>query len=64
MTNDPLILEVVRLILEQRENQLHALSQIVFTKLYEVGLIQGRLQGLDMAQKAIDEASKQIYEEE
>lgn len=64
MTNDPLILEAVRLIKQSEDELVEAMRTSSLQSMYEVGRIQGRLQGLRHALQAIDEAAKQLYEEE
>jgi len=62
MNTDPLVVAVVVQIHEKREQLRDALEQTVFSDLYQIGLLQGRLQGLKMAHDAIDDAARAIDE--
>lgn len=63
MSHDPLIIAVVVGIQETRETLRDALENTSFTDLYQIGVIQGRLQGLKMAHNIIDDAAKAIDED-
>ena len=60
---DPLLFTSVKFLEEERGHLLEELETSRFTDLYELGLIQGKLQGISIARKAIDDASRAVEEE-
>ena len=60
---DPLLVTSVKFLEEERGRLLEELETSRFTDLYELGLIQGKLQGISIARKAIDDASRAVEEE-
>jgi hypothetical protein len=60
---DPLLVTCIKFLEEERGRLAEELETSRFTDLYELGLIQGRLQGIAMARKAIDDASRAIEAE-
>ena len=64
MTNDPLILQFMKLLKEDEARESEALATTKFDNLYVVGLHQGRLQGMRMAQAALEAAARELDSEE
>ncbi len=62
MKSDPLIIAIALAFRAEREALYAELAGTKFESLYDLGRIQGRLQGLDIAQKAIDDADKELNE--
>lgn len=60
---DPLLITAVTFLVEEKERLLEQLSDTKFDGMYELGLIQGKLQGIAMAEKAMSDASRAIDEE-
>lgn len=60
---DPLLITTVKFLEEERDRLTEEVSTSRFKDMYELGLIQGRLQGIAIARKAIDDASRAVDEE-
>ena len=60
---DPLLVTSIKFLDEERVRLVEELEMSKFNNLYEVGLIQGKLQGNSMARKAIDDAARAVEEE-
>lgn len=60
---DPLLITAVTFLAEEKERLLEQLSDTKFDGMYELGLIQGKLQGIAIARKAIDDASRAMDKE-
>ena len=62
MNNDPLILQFVKLLKEDEATAIESLATSNFESLYQVGLAQGRIQGIRMAHAALDSAMRAVDE--
>lgn len=60
---DPLLVTAIKFLEEERDRLAEELASAKFSGMYDVGLIQGKLQGISMARKAIDDASRAVDEE-
>lgn len=60
---DPLLITSVKFLEEEKDRLTEEISTTRFSDMYELGLIQGRLQGIAIARKAIDDASRAVEEE-
>ena len=62
MNNDPLIIQFVKLMKEDEAMAIEGLVTSNFENLYQVGLVQGRIQGIRMAHAALDAAMRAVDE--